>query len=70
VANLQVERDGDVLRITLTRPDRHNAFDAELIGELAEAFVDVAAPVPSSSPARDGASRRAPTPTGCARRST
>jgi methylglutaconyl-CoA hydratase len=41
VANLQVERDGDVLRITLTRPDRHNAFDAELIGELAEAFVDV-----------------------------
>jgi methylglutaconyl-CoA hydratase len=41
VANLQVERDGDVLRITLARPDRHNAFDAELIGELAEAFVDV-----------------------------
>ena len=41
MANLQVERDGDVLRITLTRPDRHNAFDAELIGELAEAFVDV-----------------------------
>jgi methylglutaconyl-CoA hydratase len=41
VANVQVERDGDVLRITLARPDRHNAFDAELIGELAEAFVDV-----------------------------
>jgi methylglutaconyl-CoA hydratase len=41
VANLQVERDGDVLRVTLARPDRHNAFDAELIGELAEAFVDV-----------------------------
>ncbi len=41
MANLQVERDGDVLRITLARPDRHNAFDAELIGELAEAFVDV-----------------------------
>src|SRR5919204_949372 len=40
VANLQVERDGDVLRIALARPDRHNAFDAELIGELAEAFVD------------------------------
>jgi methylglutaconyl-CoA hydratase len=41
VASLQVERDGDVLRITLARPERHNAFDAELIGELAEAFVDV-----------------------------
>jgi len=41
VANLRVERDGDLLRVTLARPDRHNAFDAELIGELAEAFVDV-----------------------------
>ncbi len=35
-----VERDGDVLRITLARPDVRNAFDAELIAELAEAFVD------------------------------
>jgi methylglutaconyl-CoA hydratase len=41
VANVQLERDGDVLRITLARPDRRNAFDAQLIGELAEAFVDV-----------------------------
>ena len=41
MANLRIERDGDVLRVTLARPDRHNAFDAELIGELAEAFVDV-----------------------------
>ena len=41
VANLEVERDGSVLRITLARPDRHNAFDAALIAELAEAFVDV-----------------------------
>jgi len=40
VANLNVERDGSILRITLTRPDRRNAFDAALIGELAEAFVD------------------------------
>ena len=39
--NLRVERDGDLLRVTLARPDRRNAFDAELIGELAEAFVDV-----------------------------
>ena len=35
------ERDGDVLRLTLARPDRRNAFDAALILELAEAFVDV-----------------------------
>jgi methylglutaconyl-CoA hydratase len=41
VANLRVERDGSVLRVTLARPDRRNAFDAQLIGELAEAFVDV-----------------------------
>jgi methylglutaconyl-CoA hydratase len=36
-----VEREGDVLRITLARPDVRNAFDAALITELAEAFVDV-----------------------------
>jgi methylglutaconyl-CoA hydratase len=41
VANLRVERDGDVLRITLARPEQRNAFNAELIGELSEAFVDV-----------------------------
>ncbi len=41
VASLEVERDGSVLRITLARPDRRNAFDAALIAELAEAFVDV-----------------------------
>lgn len=38
---LRVERDGDVLRVTLARPDTRNAFDAALIAELAEAFVDV-----------------------------
>src|SRR3989442_7495054 len=37
---LRVERDGDVLRITLARPEVRNACDAELIAELAEAFVD------------------------------
>jgi methylglutaconyl-CoA hydratase len=41
VANLRVERDGPVLRVTLARSDRRNAFDADLIRELAEAFVDV-----------------------------
>ena len=38
---LTVERDGSVLRVTLARPDQRNAFDAALIAELAEAFVDV-----------------------------
>ena len=38
---LRIERDGDVLRVTLARPDSRNAFDAALIGELSEAFVDV-----------------------------
>jgi methylglutaconyl-CoA hydratase len=41
MASLRVERDGQVLRITLARPDRRNAFDADLIAELADAFVDV-----------------------------
>ena len=40
VASLRVERDGEILRITLARPERRNAFDAELIAELTEAFGD------------------------------
>jgi len=38
---LRVERDDDLLRVTLARPEVRNAFDAALIAELAEAFVDV-----------------------------
>src|SRR4051794_30760334 len=38
---LRVERDGDVLRITLARPERRNAFDADLIASLTEAFATV-----------------------------
>jgi methylglutaconyl-CoA hydratase len=38
---LRVERDGHVLRVTLARPERRNAFDAALIAELTEAFSDV-----------------------------
>jgi methylglutaconyl-CoA hydratase len=38
---LDVEREGDVLRVTLARPERRNAFDAGLIAELTEAFTDV-----------------------------
>jgi methylglutaconyl-CoA hydratase len=41
VSALRVERDGPILRITLARPERRNAFDAELIRELTEAFADV-----------------------------
>jgi methylglutaconyl-CoA hydratase len=41
MAALRTERDEAVLRITLDRPDRRNAFDAELITELTEAFSDV-----------------------------
>jgi methylglutaconyl-CoA hydratase len=38
---LRVERDGEILRVTLARPKRRNAFDAALIEELADAFADV-----------------------------
>ena len=38
---LRVERDGAILRVTLARPDRRNAFDAVLIAQLTEAFDDV-----------------------------
>jgi methylglutaconyl-CoA hydratase len=38
---LRIEREGGVLRVTLARPETRNAFDADLIAELAEAFVDV-----------------------------
>jgi methylglutaconyl-CoA hydratase len=38
---LKVVRDGAVLRVTLARPERRNAFDAALIAELAEAFSTV-----------------------------
>jgi methylglutaconyl-CoA hydratase len=41
VGALRIERDDDVLRVTLARPETRNAFDAALIAELAAAFVDV-----------------------------
>ena len=41
MAALRVERDGLVLRVTLAKPDRRNAFDAALIAELTDAFADV-----------------------------
>ena len=41
MATLKVRREGHVLRVTLARPERRNAFDAALIAELADAFGDV-----------------------------
>jgi len=41
VAGLRTERGGGVLRVTLARPERRNAFDAALIAELTDAFADV-----------------------------
>jgi methylglutaconyl-CoA hydratase len=41
MGGLHVERDDDVLRVTLARPERRNAFDAELIAEVTEAFAAV-----------------------------
>jgi len=38
---LRVARDGDVLRVTIDRPERRNAIDAGLIEALTEAFADV-----------------------------
>ena len=41
MAALRVEQAGDTLRVTMDRADRRNAFDADLIRELTEAFADV-----------------------------
>ena len=41
MAALRIEWDGDVLRITLARPETRNAFDPALLSALAGAFVDV-----------------------------
>ncbi len=38
---VRIEREGDVLRVTMNRPDSRNAFDAQLVQELSTAFVDV-----------------------------
>jgi methylglutaconyl-CoA hydratase len=40
-AALRIDRDGPLLRVTMARPDRRNAFDAALIAELTDAFADV-----------------------------
>ncbi len=41
MTGIRTERDGDVLRITLAKPERRNAFDAALIRALTDAFSQV-----------------------------
>ena len=41
MSTVRVEQDGGVLRVTMCRPERRNAFDAELIADLTDAFADV-----------------------------
>jgi enoyl-CoA hydratase/carnithine racemase len=41
MAALRIERAESVLRVTIAKPERRNAFDAALIAELTEAFSDV-----------------------------
>jgi methylglutaconyl-CoA hydratase len=55
VSALRIEVDADVLRITMARPERRNAFDAALIAELTAAFTD-AGDVRTVVLAGDGAS--------------
>src|SRR5438105_10901433 len=40
MAGLRIDRDRHVLRSTIAKPGRRNAFDAALIAELTEAFAD------------------------------
>jgi methylglutaconyl-CoA hydratase len=41
MSGLRVDREGPVLHVTLARPERRNAFDADLIAALTEAFSEV-----------------------------
>ena len=41
MAALRVEQSGDLLSVVMARPERRNAFDADLIRELTDAFADV-----------------------------
>jgi methylglutaconyl-CoA hydratase len=45
---LTVSRDGAVARVTLTRPEVHNAFNAKLIDALRDAFVGLASEPPEA----------------------
>jgi enoyl-CoA hydratase/carnithine racemase len=53
---LRIEQDGELLRVTMARPERRNAFDAALIAELTEAFGAVGGEVRAVLLAGDGPS--------------
>jgi methylglutaconyl-CoA hydratase len=53
---LRVEQDADLLHVTMARPERRNAFDAELIQELTRAFSDIGEEVRAVLLAGDGRS--------------
>jgi methylglutaconyl-CoA hydratase len=53
---LRMEHDGQLLRVTLARPERRNAFDAQLIAELTDAFSSVGDDVRAVVLAGDGPS--------------
>jgi len=40
-STLEIERAGSVATIWMNRPERHNAFNAEVIAELTQAFADL-----------------------------
>jgi methylglutaconyl-CoA hydratase len=46
-ATVRVGRDGPIARVSLSRPDVRNAFNAELIGDLHAAFAGLADATPS-----------------------
>jgi methylglutaconyl-CoA hydratase len=48
IGPLRVTRDGFVARVTLSRPDVRNAFNAELIAELRTRFEELSAEPPES----------------------
>ena len=41
MTSLRIERNEHLLRVTLAKPERRNAFDAALIAELTEVFTEV-----------------------------
>ncbi len=43
MSGVLVERDGGIARVWLDRPDRRNAFDADLIAAVSETFASLAA---------------------------
>ena len=65
---LRIERDGELLRVAMARPERRNAFDAALIGELTDAFADVGDARAVLLSGDGPSSRREPTSSGCALR--